>query len=91
MRAGGRTRRASAPLPPPDAAPSVWGFDVVNTAEAGHDAFLPLGIVAEHTTTIRLGTNVAIAFARSPWRRPRSPGICSICPAGVFNSDWAPR
>lgn len=42
------------------------GFDVVNTPEAGHDAFLPLGIVAEHTTTIRLGTNVAIAFARSP-------------------------
>jgi probable F420-dependent oxidoreductase len=42
------------------------GFDVVNTPEAGHDAFLPLGIVAEHTNNIRLGTNVAIAFPRSP-------------------------
>jgi probable F420-dependent oxidoreductase len=42
------------------------GFDVVNTPEAGHDAFLPLGIVAEHTSTIRIGTNVAVAFPRSP-------------------------
>jgi probable F420-dependent oxidoreductase len=42
------------------------GFDVVNTPEAGHDPFLPLGIVAAHATSIRLGTNVAIAFPRSP-------------------------
>jgi probable F420-dependent oxidoreductase len=42
------------------------GFDVVNTPEAGHDAFLPLAIVAEHTSKIRIGTNVAVAFPRSP-------------------------
>ena len=42
------------------------GFDVVNTPEAGHDPFLPLPIVAEHTRRIRLGTNVAVAFPRSP-------------------------
>ena len=42
------------------------GFDVVNTPETGHDPFLPLGIVAQHTSRIRLGTNVAIAFPRSP-------------------------
>lgn len=42
------------------------GFDVVNTPEGGHDPFLPLGIAAEHTRGIRLGTNVAIAFPRSP-------------------------
>ncbi len=42
------------------------GFDVVNTPEAGHDPFLPLGIVAEHTSNIRIGTNVAVAFPRSP-------------------------
>jgi probable F420-dependent oxidoreductase len=42
------------------------GFDVVNTPEAGHDPFLPLAIVAEHTRDIRLGTNVAVAFPRSP-------------------------
>ncbi len=42
------------------------GFDGVTTPEAGHDPFLPLAIVAEHTSRIRLGTNVAIAFPRSP-------------------------
>ena len=42
------------------------GFDGVCTPEAGHDPFLPLTIAAEHTKTIHLGTNVAIAFPRSP-------------------------
>lgn len=42
------------------------GFDVVNTPEAGHDPFLPIPIIAEHTRRIRLGTNVAVAFPRSP-------------------------
>src|SRR6185436_2246396 len=42
------------------------GFDGVCTPEAGHDPFLPLPIAAEHTKTIHLGTNVAIAFPRSP-------------------------
>ena len=42
------------------------GFAVVNTPEAGHDPFLPLALVAEHTERIRLGTNVALAFPRSP-------------------------
>lgn len=42
------------------------GFDGVCTPEAGHDPFLPLTIAAEHTRAIQLGTNVAIAFPRSP-------------------------
>jgi probable F420-dependent oxidoreductase len=42
------------------------GFDGLTAPEAGHDPFLPLAIAAEHTTRIRLGTNVAIAFPRSP-------------------------
>lgn len=42
------------------------GFDGVTTPEAGHDPFLPLTIAAEHTKDISLGTNVAIAFPRSP-------------------------
>jgi len=42
------------------------GFDGVCAPEAGHDPFLPLTIAAEHTQTIHLGTNVAIAFPRSP-------------------------
>ena len=44
----------------------VLGFDGACTPEAGHDPFLPLMVAAEHTRTISLGTNVAIAFPRSP-------------------------
>jgi probable F420-dependent oxidoreductase len=43
------------------------GFDGTTTPEAGHDPFLPLMIAAEHTSRITLGTNVAIAFPRSPY------------------------
>jgi probable F420-dependent oxidoreductase len=42
------------------------GFDGATTPEAGHDPFLPLMIAAEHTRRLTLGTNVAIAFPRSP-------------------------
>ena len=42
------------------------GFDGITTAEAGHDAFLPLMTAAAATRKIALGTNVAIAFPRSP-------------------------
>ena len=43
------------------------GYDSVVTPEAGHDPFLPLMIVAEHTQRLRFGTAVAIAFPRSPF------------------------
>jgi len=42
------------------------GYDAVVAPEAGHDPFLPLMTVAEHTQTIKFGTAVAIAFPRSP-------------------------
>lgn len=42
------------------------GFDGITVPEAGHDPYLPLAIAAEHTTRVALGTNVAIAFPRSP-------------------------
>src|SRR5512139_648367 len=42
------------------------GFDGACTPEAGHDPFLPLTVAAEHTSKLALGTNVAIAFPRSP-------------------------
>jgi probable F420-dependent oxidoreductase len=42
------------------------GFDGVTVPEAGHDPFLPLAIATEHTGRVSLGTNVAIAFPRSP-------------------------
>ena len=42
------------------------GFSAVWTTETQHDPFLPLTLVAEHTTQLRFGTAVAIGFARSP-------------------------
>jgi hypothetical protein len=42
------------------------GYDCCWTAEINHDPFLPLVLAAEHTTTIELGTSIAVAFARNP-------------------------
>ncbi|MCP5151842.1 MAG: TIGR03617 family F420-dependent LLM class oxidoreductase [Ectothiorhodospiraceae bacterium] len=42
------------------------GFDGMWTVEVGHDPFLALGLAAAATQRIGLGTNVAIAFGRSP-------------------------
>jgi len=42
------------------------GYDGVWTAETSHDPFLPLLLAAEHTTTVELGTSIAVAFARNP-------------------------
>ncbi|MFZ0890709.1 MAG: TIGR03617 family F420-dependent LLM class oxidoreductase [Candidatus Binataceae bacterium] len=42
------------------------GFDAIWTPEAGNDGFLPLALIAEHTRRVKMGTAVAIAFARSP-------------------------
>ena len=42
------------------------GFDGVFTAETSHDPFFPLVLAAEHTSTLELGTGIAVAFARNP-------------------------
>ena len=42
------------------------GFDGVTSPESGHDPYLPLMIAAEHTRKVTLGTNIALAFPRSP-------------------------
>lgn len=42
------------------------GFDGVWVAETGHDPFLALGSASSTTSRVILGTNIAVAFARSP-------------------------
>jgi probable F420-dependent oxidoreductase len=42
------------------------GYDGAFSFEAKLDPFLPLVLAAEHTTKLRLGTAIAIAFARNP-------------------------
>lgn len=43
------------------------GFEALWTAEMFHDPFLPLSAAATATTSIGLGTSIALAFVRSPW------------------------
>ncbi len=42
------------------------GYDGLWSPETGHDPFLPLVVAAEHTSTLELGTGIAVAFARNP-------------------------
>jgi probable F420-dependent oxidoreductase len=42
------------------------GYDTGFSFETKHDPFLPLALASQHTTTLRLGTAVAIGFARNP-------------------------
>lgn len=42
------------------------GYDGCWTGEINHDPFLPMVLAAEHTSTIELGTSIAVAFARNP-------------------------
>lgn len=42
------------------------GFDGLWTSETNHDPFLSMALAAVHTSRIRLGTAIALAFTRSP-------------------------
>ncbi len=42
------------------------GYSGVWSAETSHDPFFPLLLAAEHTTSIEVGTSIAVAFARNP-------------------------
>lgn len=44
----------------------TMGFDGLWTAESGNNPFFPLVLAAEHSQNIILGTDVAVAFPRSP-------------------------
>src|SRR2546422_3923339 len=42
------------------------GYDGLWTAEAGHDPYLPCVVAANATDHMTIGTNIAVAFPRSP-------------------------
>ena len=42
------------------------GYDCLWTSETQHDPFLPLAVAATATTSLKLGTSIAVAFPRSP-------------------------
>lgn len=42
------------------------GYDCLWSSETQHDPFLPLGVAASATSSMKLGTSIAVAFPRSP-------------------------
>jgi probable F420-dependent oxidoreductase len=62
----GFATRDLAQVPAEAKAAEQLGFDAIWSMEAGNDGFLPLALAAEHTSRIKMGPSVAIAFARSP-------------------------
>jgi probable F420-dependent oxidoreductase len=44
----------------------AMGYDCLWSAETQHDPYLPLAVAATSTTRIKLGTNIATVFSRSP-------------------------
>ena len=42
------------------------GYDGAWSSEVSHDPFLPLAVAASTTSSLELGTSIAVAFARSP-------------------------
>jgi probable F420-dependent oxidoreductase len=55
-----------ADVPAIAAAAEATGFDCLWTTETQHDPFLPHALIAEHTTRLKMGTGIAVSFARSP-------------------------
>jgi alkanesulfonate monooxygenase SsuD/methylene tetrahydromethanopterin reductase-like flavin-dependent oxidoreductase (luciferase family) len=52
----------------PDYARKVeaMGYECLWSAETQHDPFLPLAVAASVTGSVKLGTNIATVFSRSP-------------------------
>ncbi len=44
----------------------AMGYDGIWTAEAGHDPYLPCALAATTTERVSIGTNITVAFPRSP-------------------------
>lgn len=55
-----------AKAPDSAAAAEAAGYDAIWTAETSHDPFFPLALAAPATSSITLGTSIAVAFARNP-------------------------
>src|SRR5512132_1366317 len=44
----------------------AMGYDCLWSSETQHDPYLPLAVAATQTSRIKLGTNIATVFSRSP-------------------------
>ena len=61
------------------------GFDAVWTFEAAHDPFLPLLSAAQATETLELGTNISVAFGRSPFAMAQTAWDLQKASSGRFH------
>lgn len=60
------------------------GFDALWTFETTHDPFMPLAFSATATTRLNIGTNIAVAFARTPMATAISAWDLSRASGGRF-------
>src|SRR3954470_15841040 len=60
------------------------GYDRAFSFEAKHDPFVPLAVAGEHTTSMELGTAIAIAFARTPMTLANSAWDLQTVTGGRF-------
>jgi probable F420-dependent oxidoreductase len=61
------------------------GYDGAWTAETSHDPFISCALAAEHTTTLEIGTSIAVAFARSPMTLANTAYDLQAFSQGRFN------
>ena len=73
------------------AAIEAGGYDAFWSAEASHDVFMALMLAAEHTSTISLGTGIAIAFARTPMTVAISANDLQLHSRGRFLLGLGPQ
>ena len=60
------------------------GFDALWTFETSHDPFIPLAFSAIATTRMQIGTNIAVAFARTPMATAMAAWDLSRASGGRF-------
>ncbi|MBL6955182.1 MAG: TIGR03617 family F420-dependent LLM class oxidoreductase [Alphaproteobacteria bacterium] len=63
----------------------AMGFDAVWSFEAGHDPFLPLMAAATATERLHIGTNIAVAFGRSPFATAQAAWDLQQASGGRFH------
>lgn len=60
------------------------GYDGIWSAETSHDPFFPLLLAARATERVKLGTGIAVAFARSPMTTAMSANDLQLASKGRF-------
>ena len=62
------------------------GFDCAWGVESGHNPFIALTLAAAATKSIGVGTNIAVAFARSPFSMAQVASPTAM--RSVYRLSW---